>query len=340
MAGEHPDHDDGEPPQLDLDALDEPPDLTDEHREPVDWTNPPPAVQRAMQELGRQVIEWSEVADLGRRIARQIATTNLSVPAFGYSRQLTASVWDPRLLTNVREVLAGITRRQAEYLRANGPENWADLADGVSTTGLFQLAASGIPIAWVPPAAVLAKLIAATDEHRGDVLVAHAGVILESCVTAVEPLRGGDWTNLVVLLDHVAQAGRAGNWPAVQALATNLAEAATRLLSEVEKNAGPFKKWKTRRTEISEQRDGRGKFTLTQLMDERWAIAFWPAVLAFEYVDFDGPEPGGYNRHSTAHKPSLTQYTTVNAITAAMLAASMLRAIHDRMIGLSEASGR
>ncbi|MEU5015790.1 hypothetical protein AB0G35_37175 [Streptomyces sp. NPDC021749] len=40
--------------------------------------------------------------------------------------------------------------------------------------------------------------------------------------------------------------------------------------------------------------------------------------------------PKGFNRHATSHAASVVQYTTANAVTALMLAVSVLREIDDR----------
>ncbi|MFJ8650691.1 hypothetical protein ACIRNI_31880 [Streptomyces sp. NPDC093546] len=59
------------------------------------------------------------------------------------------------------------------------------------------------------------------------------------------------------------------------------------------------------------------------------AAAFLPFPRALEPFWPSTPVPEHFNRHATAHAAANTQYTPVNAVTAVMLAISVLRDIDD-----------
>ncbi|MBT2539651.1 hypothetical protein J7E99_02725 [Streptomyces sp. ISL-44] len=61
----------------------------------------------------------------------------------------------------------------------------------------------------------------------------------------------------------------------------------------------------------------------------REVAAFLPFPKALESFWPPAPVPGHFNRHATAHAAAATQYTPVNAVTAVMLAVSVLRDIDD-----------
>ncbi|MFF0001643.1 hypothetical protein [Streptomyces avermitilis] len=61
----------------------------------------------------------------------------------------------------------------------------------------------------------------------------------------------------------------------------------------------------------------------------REATAFLPFPKVLEDFWPPAPVPQAFNRHATAHATAASQYTPANAVTAVMLAVSVLRDIDD-----------
>ncbi|MET7990843.1 hypothetical protein ABZU76_08020 [Amycolatopsis sp. NPDC005232] len=300
------------------------------------------AIQRAISENQRAITENLQLntsavrsaqsvaealAEQNRQIQEQLRTvvrgvdwgTTIDIPAIDFGQQFRCSNFDAWLkpfTERVSEVFESIGTLRIEVLRDGAPDNWADLRDD-QILSLLKLARAGIPITWVPRAAILSELLAVDEGQRSRVILAHAQDLLDDCRAAAACTHGGAFAEHAGFLHQAIDALDAGHAAAAQALSANVLD--TLLRSAVEKPV------KSRYYATMRQTIESAPLSLLS-----WAVTHWPVLEAL--TNFDGATerlPSSFNRHATAHAVGSVQYTPENAAIAVMAAASVLRQAHE-----------
>lgn len=206
------------------------------------------------------------------------------------------------------------------------PENWPELDAPIRHRRLLNVAAFGVPVAWVPPAEVLTDLARSEPDGYGSVLIRHRAAIVESCQRVVVPVWDGPYAEQVAFIDQCLKALSAGAFAACQILAAVVAETALRIgfvpssKVEGEKKAPPWVP--TPRDHVDQSKNfEEGDFRRTLVL-----VPFQQAYRQFEYDDFG---EGQFGRNASEHRADFRQFTLVNALISLMLAVSVLREAHE-----------
>jgi hypothetical protein len=214
-----------------------------------------------------------------------------------------------------------------ERLDAMMPANWQ--GSHLAYSEMIVLMQEGIPLAWVPPADVIRQLLTADDTaSRAQVIDDCRPAILTSCEAALAAVTDTRFSAQRALLEECVRMAEHGMFSGAQALAANVWDTLIRGLAFANSDwLKPNGQW-----------PGYGKVleSIPAVEDDdptirqfREAAAFLPFPRALEAFWPPAPVPQNFNRHATAHAAAATQYTPVNAVSAVMLAVSVLRDIDD-----------
>ena len=212
----------------------------------------------------------------------------------------------------VAEVMLALQRVSAEA----HVENWADLDEGEWIAALDLMRADdGVPIAWLPPGAVVKELLAAADhDARNDVLLARAEEIAADARRVLADVTHPELAGLKAAVASAWDAWDAGLTLPVQALA---GAAVGAILDE---HLG-FEKFSDFRISWEEYRATHPEeWRLTALRVTAVMCSLSTAVQREDQGPFSG-----FNRHETLHGLNPKQYTPVNALRALMLVTSAAR---------------
>ncbi|MGX5397215.1 hypothetical protein ACWLMY_35850 [Streptomyces anulatus] len=215
-----------------------------------------------------------------------------------------------------------------ERLNAMMPENWR--GQHLDSRDMVRLMQEGVPLAWVPPADVIRQLLAADGApSRSKVIDDCQPEILASCREALARVTDERLAAQRELLEECARAIENGMFSSAQALAANVWDTLMRgkafanpdLLTS--KSTWSYGHIKRNVPSVEAEEDATiGEF--------RRAAIFLPLPKTLEDFWNPQPVPPSFNRHATAHATGSVQYTTSNAMTALMLAVSVLREIDDQ----------
>ena len=215
-------------------------------------------------------------------------------------------------------------------LKMTRPENW--WGTGLNPKVLFAISKDdGIPVAWVPPSAVLIELAATPDRNaRMSVLLAHKQEIIDQC--KVITLNSDDsWiTNERALIEKAIAAYEDGHLEAATALAVSVGEplaiwASTPRVkafkSETEKAL-----WEKRRENTSKY-----QWATFELNDPDADLSPYKILIAPIQSFFTSwkptkgqKPPDSLSRHVVAHKPTVKHFSSENALLSLMLVTSIL----------------
>lgn len=203
-------------------------------------------------------------------------------------------------------------------LMVNFPSNLRADTDDLEHLARIALK-DGIPIAWVPRAEILPKLLqSANTADRYELLVQHCGDILDDCDTALEN-REGLWVNAA--REAISSAHR-GDFGVAQSHAANLIDSI--LLTEF---ADPEHRHNTRQTRTNAKSLARRAVSLEDTLNQLGRhLAVRPIPSAFAQWYPGDPPPTAFNRHATAHcvgHPDV--FSEAFCLIAVMLATSLVR---------------
>jgi hypothetical protein len=204
------------------------------------------------------------------------------------------------------------------------PRNWEQAPDLDIDAAIGIIVDEGIPLVWVPRAAIVAELVAAADaDARDEVLLSSRDEIAEDCLAVLGEITAPDLKPLAELAAEAVTALRDGHRSSAQALAGNvfdtlLRDATRRGVIFTGPPVGYFKYDKVRKqiTPVSDD---------TVIRRFRADCVLSASLPALQPYDPSDPPPARFIRHATAHCVRPEQYTPVNAVVAAMLMTSMLR---------------
>jgi hypothetical protein len=202
------------------------------------------------------------------------------------------------------------------------PANWQD-TPGIRLTEAVTVINDGIPLIWVPRAAIAADLVSAPGAAaRAAILVAASAEISDDCSAVLAEITRPELKPLAALAARAALALRADLPEPAQALAANVFDTCLREMASRGTILQPVSNrgWYGR---VRKQIEPVGDETL--LTEFRQACVMAPVLPALEDYMPGNPPPGTFARHATAHCASLDQYTDANAVISVMLATSVLR---------------
>ena len=234
------------------------------------------------------------------------------------------------------------------------PNNWLD--SGLTPEAALSIAVeSGIPVCWIPPPQVLARLAEADPDDRMDVLRANEPSVLELCGSLIE--ESGDPTirDTQTLTRRSLSAYIDGHHEAAMALAIAVAE---RLAIEAAKRELGF--LVTAAEQAAYERAVRSKYERAEQLlkflashkDGRGWFMYWRALLqpvpkffTPYYPDRGDPIPETTSRHATVHNPTVEHLSKENALIALMLCTSLVRDLQswheyerDQQLALEESA--
>lgn len=250
-------------------------------------------------------VDMTWVADAQTSVLRGLSTSWLS--AFDASRLVEA-------LDGGRfaELLELLTNRYRHL-----PPNWWPVDIALDTRGdalRTLLLDEGIPLAWVPNAALVDRLLDAdTAQQRRQLIRDGWRGIVRDCEDAAGSLSSRVARENARFIRRCASAIRDGHPEAAQALAANLID--TLGVQYVRKEVVGHN-W---RAIIAKN----GRTTLTRL-ELRTLLVLGPVAVAHGAYRSGDVIPRAFTRHATAHAVSARQYSKTNSLLALMCATSLL----------------
>ncbi|MBG9887357.1 MULTISPECIES: hypothetical protein [Bacteria] len=199
--------------------------------------------------------------------------------------------------------------------RLHLPPNWRGVVAGPgdSEDSVRQVLEEGIPLAWVPSARVIERLLQAPDAPSRRRIIAdnHRG-ILSDCENVVGRLPHRRALFYVDMLHKAIGAVRDGHIEAGQALATNVLDTVCRhhMRDALDMSFGGAKNVST----YERHRKKGWRIVL--------AVHSLSTVMSGSYKPAD--RPTGYRRNATSHTITRHQYNRINAVLAIMNATAVL----------------
>lgn len=260
-----------------------------------------------LQEQGRRLGEWAaQQAFPGLREAGIQA-------AAAYSSIMAQAPW----FAAMRESVARLSESLFDFLaRDRLPPNWAGVTTYPNADELRKIVLDeGLPLAWVPSAGLLTRLLGAPDAAGRRQLISNGwkGILADCDERASEMISFQARTAGRFVRRSVA-AFRDGHYESAQALATNLIDTLGNVYVTRDITDGHWKYLTARnsRDHVVESFNLRDFLVLG---------ALWAGHANYRPGDMI---PRTFTRHATTHGVSHRQYTRVNALIALMNATALL----------------
>ena len=176
----------------------------------------------------------------------------------------------------------------------------------------------GIPLVWVPRCDIIRELVAAVSyADRMELLVSRVGQVAEDCRSVLADVQHPLIIDQARLGGRAVEALVAGHFESAQALAVVATETAVAKVL-----GGNYEKVR-RRVSFD--------FAKTRMSELRLRLALAPIGQFYTswHPDSDAAPPDSLSRHVSVHQADPTHDTKENAILAAMLVASVLRALQE-----------
>jgi hypothetical protein len=204
----------------------------------------------------------------------------------------------------------------ADLFRVGMPPNWAGKVRIRDARTVVQN--DGIPLVWVPRSEIILEMISATGRaERIDVLIAGVEQVADDCHKVLADVQHPLIVDQARLAIRAVEALVAGHFESAQALAVVVTETAVANVLGANYD-------KVRKRVFFDP----GKTTVSELR-LRLALAPIGQFYTSWHPDSGTPQPESLNRHVSVHQADPTHYTMGNATVAAMLVASVLRALQE-----------
>jgi len=217
-----------------------------------------------------------------------------------------------------RPVLEGLGRAALQFQEAYDegvPSGWQLLNTGQMLEVMELMARTGWRLTTSPPADSLVRLLSASDEEAGQVLLAAEARILDDLDRDMRVTRSDALPTFAAAARQAWEAHASGLFIASQATST-----AT--LSALSDARGPLA---IKSLGAARSRLERLDIEDAGLREIRFYAVARAVAAALRNFPPNAPEPTRFNRHASAHGMSARQYTQLNSLTALMLACGWLR---------------
>jgi hypothetical protein len=203
-----------------------------------------------------------------------------------------------------------------DLFRVGMPPNWAGKVRIRDARTVVQN--DSIPLVWVPRSEIILEMISAGGRaDRIDVLIARAEQIADDCQKVLIDVQHPLIVSQARLAIRAIEALVAGHFESAQALAVVVTETAVaNVLGGSYDNVRKQVSFDPVKTKVSELR-------------LRLALAPIGHFYTSWYPDSGTPQPESLSRHVSVHQADPAHYTQGNATVAAMLVASVLRALQE-----------
>lgn len=256
----------------------------------------------------------SALAEEIARISEQARTAlaNIAYPIERFTVQLPRI---PAVPQHVIETLQQAGRVAAEAWDRGMPRNWKGFEFEEIEATIARVRATGFSLAWLPQTDVLREVLAAPEEDTAAVLLAHRDEVVGDMSACLDEITADRYTQERDAAVAAVAAFADGNPKAAQALAASVFTSALHVAFE-DRQIGRI----GRRLAETDPEDA----VISQLRLRTIYLAAKQALGEFHPATAE-PERREFNRHNTAHRITEAQWTEANALSALMLAISLLR---------------
>ena len=239
--------------------------------------------------------------------------------------------WQETERQRARERWALLEQSHAQFV-SSLPPNWqspeVDFPD-LNELEVLQLK-EGLPLAWVPPNAVLRKLLdSKSAAARRTIIASNADAILDACLKELRRLESDETTEWRASARETVLAMKSGHWRAGQALAAIALDTATKKFVRASYSEATlhFSNGKPNPPGSSP----RTLPTWHEVNYPRALLVLHSLFGAFGVYDGKGgePVPTQFTRHGTVHSISRRQYSKANALIALMHLVGLMCLIED-----------
>lgn len=222
------------------------------------------------------------------------------------------------------------------------PLNWHGTGAGQDLLAAAQ--EEGLPLAWVPPAAVIRRLRSAgSAQARETVIVSSRSEIIDACLKMLDECTAPELAECSELVRRSVKAVRDGHHEAGMALAVSVVESQADWAIKPRVRAFDDKVDRDRWDEFwKKKRIGRARQVdmVKTLADqvEPWEFVHQVLIAPIPtfFVNFTAGDevPASANRHVVAHQPSLAHMNPANALKSIMLATGIVRSQQEWLLEL------
>lgn len=263
---------------------------------------------RAVVDRINTLIDPSAFADIGKSKLAMVAPSQAAIKHLGEILKPISATFNGQfaeIMTTASSALKSIATLV--------PVEWRDLNEDETDAAIALAVDHGIATIWVPRVEVIRALIEAAPGGRMTALFENEGLVLDDIAAAIDAVPDdslGDWPRLCL---RSLAAHQAGHVEASQALSAAL------LTTMIHELVG-------RRLAKARRDFARSHPDEVALRRFRLTVVF--RAVAISLAEADGNEKR-FNRHTSIHHASLSQYSAENSLAALMLVTNFMRELHD-----------
>ena len=221
----------------------------------------------------------------------------------------------PAIPQHVADALKEFGRVTREAWERGMPRNWKDFEFEEIEATIARVRATGFSLAWVPRTVVLREVLDAPEEDTAEVLLAHREELIADLNECLAEITSERYTHEREAALAAVASFTNGHPEAAQALAASVFTSALHVAFE-DRQIGRIGS-KLAETDPEDAVISQLRLRTIYLAAKQALGEFHPATAE--------PERREFNRHNTAHRITPAQWTEANAVSALMLATSLLR---------------
>lgn len=266
---------------------------------------------RLTPETREAVAVFAEQGRQAAETAQRVFATTIAPALEQWSLQL------PRVEEWIKQygpMLADIAERARELWRSAMPPNWEELSTDEVMAVIDRVRKTGYSLVWIPRVEIIHALLASDVAATNATLLAHRDEVLSDAAACLADVNHPDLGLTRDAVEEAINAHRDDHPRAAQALAAAAFTSEIHTLFEMGTKA-------IRKRMADEDPEDAG---LSQLRLRTIFLAGANALAEFR-PDRAWPVKRDFNRHNSAHRITAEQWTEANALSAIMLAVSLLR---------------
>jgi hypothetical protein len=220
--------------------------------------------------------------------------------------KIDLSAW----VDHIRPAIEGFRRAWEEAL----PPNWQDFSIGEVTNTIDRVETTGYCLVWVPRAEIVREVLAADASHTAQILLTQRDHVLDDVEAVLADVTEPTLSPERDAALAAARSFRAGHHQAAQALASSVFTSAVHRLFAMGTKATRKRMAETHPEEA-------------RIQQLRLRTIFLAGTRALDEFRPDKARPvrSEFNRHNTAHRITVEQWTEANALCAIMLSTGLVR---------------